>query len=131
MTPLQLLGLLCIALVYGPANARSDREVEKELAEIARAISAKLPSGSPASMVVSVTAGPGRRFTYRSVQAVPAREWTPEMRAHSLRIAVNDYCTNPVFQPLRDNGVVVSWQSSDREGVHVTTNSVAPGDCKK
>jgi len=108
----------------------TDAEVQAELQRLARGISATLPSGSQQFMLLAVTAGPGRRFTYRSAQAISASEWTAAMKAHSLRIARNDYCTNPGMQAFRHYGVTVTWQISDLEGRHVTSNVVSPPDCR-
>ena len=127
LTGLALVGL-CVGSVSGaPAT---DAQVEAELRGLAREISATLPSGSQQSMVVAVNAGPGRRFTYVSVQSVPAREWTASMKEHSSRIARNDYCTNPSLKAFRHYSVTVTWQISDLEGRHIASNVVSPTDCR-
>lgn len=112
------------------SHAASDAQVARDLETIARMTSKNLPSGSSASTVVSVQAGPGRRFTWSSVQSVPAFQWTSEMKAHSKRIAINDFCTNPDFEYFRVNNVTAIWTYKDTEGRHVTTNSVNRSMCR-
>jgi len=110
--------------------AITDAEVERFLLNLSKRTSSQLPMGNKASMLVNVVVGPGRRFTYLYVSGVPAREWTTEMKVHSKRIALNDYCTNPNMVVFRDYQVTVSWQHSDREGRHIMTNTATPGDCR-
>ena len=69
-------------------------------------------------------------FTYQSFQSLAAREWTKEMKNHSHRIAVNDYCTNPGMSEFKNQRVKLVWVISDSEGKHVTTNSVTPELCR-
>ena len=121
---------LALILPAVSASALTDVEVERELTAVARHLSSNLPMGNNASMLISVSAGPGRRFRYFSVQSIPARQWSAEMRSHSRRIAVNDYCTNPEMKPFRANTVTVSWQISDMDGVYVLTNTVSPSECR-
>lgn len=121
-----LLSLPLTTVVF----ALTDAEVEHELSALVKEIAPRLPQGSDASMVVSMTAGPGRRLSYVSISALPAREWTAAMKAHSRRIAINDYCTNPSMTDFRIYRVVASWQHSDREGRHIVTNTVSPTDCR-
>jgi hypothetical protein len=90
----------------------------------------QLPYGSPSLMVISVLAGPGRLFTYRSVQTTRSTEWTASMKQHSKQIAINDYCTNPQLSEFKAQRVTVSWVISDTEGRHVTTNTVSPSMCR-
>ena len=126
----------CISLVLMlgclPALSQnmSDAEVDRVLKQMERDASKQLPLGNRFHMVIAVKAGPGRLFTYRSVQTVPALEWTSEMKNHSKRIAVNDYCTNPDLSEFKKQRVTVSWVTSDLEGIHVTTNTVFPALCR-
>lgn len=124
--------LFC-AILFLPmfALALTDVEVERMLIESSREMSKQLPMGNNASVVVSVFAGPGRHITYASIVSTPARNWTREMKAYGRRIAVNDYCTNPVMAAYREFQVTVSWQNSDKEGVHIVTHTVTPHDCIK
>lgn len=107
----------------------NDNEIEKLLKQMEREGNKQLPYGSPSSMVISIQAGPGRLFTYRSVQTTPSTEWTSVMKQHSKRIAVNDYCTNPQLSEFKSQRVTVSWIISDTDGRHVTTNTVSPSMC--
>lgn len=126
-TPMALAFALLI--VVNSAQAARDA-VEVQLQRLAEQMSASLPSGNAQSMVISVQAGPGRRFTYNSVQAIPTNEWTGEMKAHSARIARNDYCTNPNLQDFRRAGVTVVWNAADMQGRYVYGNTVSPADCR-
>lgn len=110
--------------------ALSDAEVERELQAISREMSKKLPLGNSSSMLISVTAGPGRRITYSNISSIPAREWSSEMKANSRRIAVNNYCSDPGMAAFREFGVTGVWTHSDKDGRHITTNTVAPSACK-
>jgi hypothetical protein len=112
------------------AIAATDAEVATFLKTLERQLSLTLPSGSPQSMNVSVFAGPGRRITFVSVIDTPANLWTQEMKNHSRQIAVNDYCTNPEMRTFRDHKITAVWQTSDQQGRHVKTNTVASTDCK-
>lgn len=118
-------------VLSGNAVAITDAEVDVLLQGIARDINSKLPSGSYQALVVAVVALPGKRFTYRTISGTSARQWSSEMRAHSRRIAVNDYCTNPSLDAYKELGVIVSWQLSDQDGNHITTNTVSPKDCRR
>lgn len=126
-----LLFATIASLLSADAGAATDAEVERQLIAMTREANRQLPSGNSAAMVLGVFAGPGRQFTYLSVQAIPAADWSQSMRAHSRRIAINDYCSNPGMQWFRLNRVVVSWQASDQEGVHVYTNTVSPSNCSR
>lgn len=113
------------------AFALTDAEVDVLLQGIARDMNTKLPSGNNQALIVAVVALPGKRFTYRTISGTPVRQWSSEMRAHSRRIAVNDYCTNPTLDAYKEFGVIVSWQLSDREGNHILTNVVSPKECRR
>lgn len=108
----------------------NDAEIATVLKRMERDAGRQLPMGSPLSMVVAVQAGPGRMFTYRSVQTVPAYEWTASMKQHSRRIAINDYCTNPGLSEFKAQQVTVSWIVSDIDGRHVTTNTISASMCR-
>ena len=127
---LRLVFLAAIAVLSGKAFAITDAEVDVLLQGIARDMNAKLPSGSNQALVVAVVALPGKRFTYRTISGTSAQQWSSEMRAHSRWIAVNDYCTNPSLDAYKELGVIVSWQLSDRDGNHITTNTVSPKECR-
>jgi hypothetical protein len=120
-----------VIIIFNPAYALSDAEVERDLKTMEREGSKRLPMGNEHSMVISVSAGPGRKFKYHSLVSIPASQWTAEMKAHSKRIAVNDYCTNPVISAFREMGVTVIWSFSDTEGRYVTANTVSPSACQK
>ena len=109
----------------------TDMQVEQELTLVVKQISSKFPMVMGDSTVLGAYAGPGRRITYQVVQAIPARKWTAEMRAHSQRIARNAYCTDPTMAAFIEFGVVKVTKISDLEGVHVTANSVSPRDCRR
>ena len=111
------------------ARATSDSEIEKELQTLSKKMNATLPTGGPLALIVSVTAGPGKRFKYLTVVPTPARAWTSEMKAQSRRMALNSYCTAPNMEAFKAFGVAVSWESIDKDGVHVLTNTVNPSDC--
>ena len=124
---------IAFAIIFSASmstHAASDAQVERDLKTIERMTSKNLTSGSPASMVIGVHAGPGRQFTWSSVQSVPASQWTNEMKSHSKRIAINDYCTNPDFEYFRVNNVTAIWTFKDTEGRHITTNSVNKSMCR-
>jgi len=126
-----LLFLLMIGLPALSQNqAMSDLEVERMLKKMELDIASQLPLGNQLSMVISAYAGPGRLFTYSSVQTIPAREWTSGMKNHSKQIAVNDYCTNPNLSVFKKQRVTVSWVMSDLEGQHVLINTVSPALCR-
>lgn len=111
--------------------ALTDAEIDSELQGVARDTNAKLPMGNSQSVVISVVALPGKRFAYKTLVGTPARQWSTEMRAHSLRIAVNNYCSSPQMAAFKEFGVTVSWDLADREGNHITTNTVSPKQCRR
>ena len=124
--------LLSASIVFSEqAFALTDAEVDVELQGVARDANAKLPSGNSQALVISVVALPGKRFAYKTVVGTPARQWSTEMRAQSRRIAVNEYCTTPNMAAFKDFGVTVSWHLSDRDGNHVTTNTVSSKECRR
>ena len=127
----QALFLKVLLLVSPSLLAATDAEVVKSLEQVSRKISKTLPSGSPASMLVAVTAGPGKKFTYFSVSSTASGKWTPAMKAHSRRIAINSYCTDPGMEAFKSFGVTVSFNAVDQEGVHINTNNISPKDCRK
>lgn len=110
--------------------ATTDAEIEKLLAKVSREINAKLPLGTAEVTIVSVVAGPGKRFEYHSVISTPATQWTPAMKIRAGRQLIDDYCTAPEMKDFRSLGVTVSWISSDQEGVHIYTNTVTPQNCR-
>lgn len=114
-----------------PAFAVTSAEVDVLLQKLARDMNTRLPSGVDDARIVMVLAEPGRRFTYRTISGKPANVWSSEMKAHSRRIAVNDYCTNPSMEAFKDFDVTVTWQLSDKEGRHISTNIVSPKDCRR
>lgn len=109
----------------------TDMQVEQELTRVVRQMSTKFPMVIGDSTVFGAYAGPGRRITYLVVQAIPAREWTSEMLAHSQRIALNAYCTDPTMAGFIEFGVVKVTKISDQQGVHITTNAVSPRECRR
>lgn len=126
-----ILILLMIGLpALSQSQTMSDLEVERVLKKMELDIARQLPLGNQLSMVIATYAGPGRLFTYSSVQTISAREWTSEMKNHSKQIAVNDYCTSPNLSEFKKQRVTVSWMMSDLEGQHVLTNTVSPALCR-
>lgn len=113
------------------ALGATDAQIDITLQQIARDISATLPSGNSDGAIVAVSALPGKRFVYKTEVSMPARQWTPELRARSRETAVNDYCTNPDLEPFNELGITVIWQLSDREGNDITTNTASPKDCRQ
>jgi hypothetical protein len=127
---MKILILFILAMIETISYAATDEEVIKELHRAEKELSKNLPSGNANHMTIGVRAGPGKRLTYSSVQSVPASEWTDSMKSHSLRIAINDYCTNPGMTFFRKNNVTVTWTLSDTEGRHVTSNTVSSANCR-
>lgn len=127
----KLIVALLAATAYSSIFALNDTEVEALLQTTAQSIRSKLPQRiNNSTTIVTVVAGPGRRFLYRIISDYSSSEWTPQTRTQSRRIAVNDYCTNPELEAYRSFGVTVSWQFSDVEGRHILTNTVSPSDCR-
>ena len=118
-------------VVSQQALGATDAEIDITLQSIARDISATLPSGNSNGAIVAVSALPGKRFVYKTEVSMPARQWTPELRARSRETAVNDYCTNPDLEPFKQLGITVIWQLSDRQGNAITTNTASPNDCQR
>jgi len=126
-----IIFIICTA-IYHPSISQiiSDNEIAVVLKKMEREANRQLPLGSQLSMVISVQAGPGRMFTYRSVQTTQSYEWTTSMKQHSRRIAINDYCTNPELSWFKEQQVTVSWIISDIDGRHVTTNAISNTMCR-
>ena len=123
--------LLASLLGFGTAGATDDAEIERALQNMSRTLNAQLPSGGDDFMVISVTAGPGKRFTYFGVSSTPAELWNVSLRSESFAIAVDTYCTIPGMAAFRDHGVTVAWNVSDKTGRHVYTNTVSPKECRR
>lgn len=132
MTPMRapplalLLSLPCIAGAVTDADAQTTQALERA----AQRMQANLPQGDGMFAVVAVTAGPGRRLNYSAVSAIPAAQWTPELKAGSRRVVVNDYCSEPAMTAFRQEQVVVAWQYTDRDGRYIMTDMVGPTDCQ-
>lgn len=126
----RLIPLALLIICPLGASAQSDAEVERLLQKAASDMRRQLPQRVNGATLITVIAGPGRRIQYSSASDLPVSEWTSDMKAHSRRIAINDYCTNPSMEAYRAFGVTASWQLSDLQGRHIVTNTVSPRDCR-
>ena len=123
--------LLFLLFASSSAYALTDREVESMLQKDIQSMRSEFPLRiDKTTSVITIMAGPGRRVTYISITDIAASSWTPAMRAHSKRFAINDYCTNPSMKAYLSFSVTVEWQFSDREGRHILTNIASPNDCR-
>jgi len=117
--------VLASLLGFGSAGATDEAEIDHALQNLSRTLNAQLPSGNDEFMVISVAAGPGKRFTYFGVSSTPTELWNASMRSESFAVAVNTYCTVPGMAAFRDYGVSVAWNVSDKSGRHLYTNTVS------
>ena len=127
---MRLLIVCSMLLLTTIAHAFTDAEVESALADIVRTTNKTLPSGPEDGRVISVNAGPGRRFNIYALSTRALALWTPALIAESRRIAVDTYCRNPGMQGFRQLNVTVAWQLSDPRGRYVLTNAIAPTECR-
>jgi curved DNA-binding protein CbpA len=117
------------ALEAKEMTSTNDLEIEAELQTLSKKMNATMPTGGPVATIVSVSAGPGKRFKYLTVVPTLAEEWTVEMKEQSRRIAINSYCTAPNMEAFKSFGVTVSWETIDKNGGYVLTNTVTPAEC--
>lgn len=108
----------------------SDSEVEQQLELVAQELRPKLPLGNGSALIVSVTAGPGRRLTYGLASHLLAKDWTAELKARHREVKRNLYCSDPDMKFLRDRRVIVVFSVIDEDGVWIDDAITAPGDCR-
>jgi hypothetical protein len=110
--------------------AVSDAEVQQQLELVAQELSHKVPLGNGSALIVSVTAGPGRRLTYGVASHLLAKEWTEEQKAHHREVKRNLYCTDRDMKYFRDRGVTVVFSVSDEDGIWIDDAATGPSDCR-
>ncbi|SCK15968.1 hypothetical protein VAR608DRAFT_1043 [Variovorax sp. HW608] len=110
--------------------AVSDAEVQRQLEGIARELSLRLPLGNASALIVSVTAGPGRRLTYGVASHLLAKEWTEEQKAHHREVKRNLYCFDRDMKFFRERGVTVVFSVADEDGIWIDDAATGPSDCR-
>lgn len=88
----------------------------------------RLPLGNGSVLIVSVTVGPGRRFTYVVASHLLANQWTEQQKAHHRETKRNLYCSDGDMKFIRERGVTVVFSVQDEDGTWIDDAATAPTD---